>query len=59
MGQDLLGADFSHADIRGADFTNAVLTGADFSCAQAGLQQHWTISLEPIRKPNFARMVTE
>jgi len=44
-GQQLLGADFRYADIRGADFTNAVLTGADFGYAQAGLQQHWKISL--------------
>jgi len=44
-GQQLLGADFRYADIRGADFTNAVLTGADLGYAQAGLQQHWKISL--------------
>ncbi|MDZ7951945.1 pentapeptide repeat-containing protein [Nostoc sp. DedQUE09] len=41
--QDLVGANFSYADIRGANFTNANLTGANFSHAKAGLQRRWTI----------------
>ncbi|RCJ40083.1 hypothetical protein A6770_38340 [Nostoc minutum NIES-26] len=41
--QDLVDADFSHADIRGVDFTKANLTGANFSCAKAGLKWYWAI----------------
>ncbi|RCJ18303.1 hypothetical protein A6770_06950 [Nostoc minutum NIES-26] len=43
--QDLVGANFSYADIRGANFTNANLKGANFSYAKAGLQKHWIVSL--------------
>jgi uncharacterized protein YjbI with pentapeptide repeats len=39
--QDLVKADFSHADIRGLDFTEANLIGANFSYAKAGFQVHW------------------
>ena len=39
--QDLIGANFSYADIRGVDFTNAMLRGANFSYAYAGLQPYW------------------
>ncbi|HAX90058.1 MAG TPA: low-complexity protein [Cyanobacteria bacterium UBA11370] len=42
---DLMGANFSYADIRGADFTNAILTGANFSYAQAGVQSYWATVL--------------
>ncbi|MBN3893043.1 MAG: pentapeptide repeat-containing protein [Nostoc sp. JL31] len=42
--QDLVGANFSYADIRGANFTNANLTGANFSHAKAGLQRYWKIT---------------
>ncbi|MEH2158006.1 pentapeptide repeat-containing protein [Nostoc sp.] len=41
--QDLVGANFSYADIRGANFTNVNLTGVNFSYAQAGLQRRWAI----------------
>ncbi|MEA5627211.1 pentapeptide repeat-containing protein [Nostoc sp. UHCC 0251] len=41
--KDLVGANFSYADIRGANFTNANLTGANFSHAKAGLQRGWAI----------------
>ncbi|MEH1820622.1 MAG: pentapeptide repeat-containing protein [Nostoc sp.] len=38
--QDLVGANFSYADIRGADFSEANLRGANFSYAKAGLQPY-------------------
>ncbi|MDZ8134206.1 MAG: pentapeptide repeat-containing protein [Nostoc sp. DedQUE04] len=43
--KDLVGANFSYADIRGANFTNANLTGANFSYVKAGLQRRWAIFL--------------
>jgi uncharacterized protein YjbI with pentapeptide repeats len=42
---DLIGANFSYADIRGTDFTNALLQGANFSQAQAGRERGWAIVL--------------
>jgi uncharacterized protein YjbI with pentapeptide repeats len=42
--KDLVGANFSYADIRGANFTNVNLRKANFSHAKAGLQSHWAIS---------------
>ncbi|MEH1785134.1 MAG: pentapeptide repeat-containing protein [Nostoc sp.] len=41
--KDLVGANFSYADIRGANFTNANLTSANFSHTKAGLQRRWVI----------------
>jgi uncharacterized protein YjbI with pentapeptide repeats len=43
--KDLIGANFSYADIRGADFTNALLQEANFSQAQAGRERGWAIVL--------------
>jgi uncharacterized protein YjbI with pentapeptide repeats len=43
--KDLIGANFSYADIRGTDFTNAVLVKANFSQAQAGREGNWAIIL--------------
>lgn len=43
--KDLVGANFSYADIRGADFTNTLLMGANFSQAQAGRERFWAIVL--------------
>lgn len=43
--KDLIGANFSYADIRGADFTNALLIEANFSQAQAGRERFWTAVL--------------
>ena len=43
--KDLVGANFSYADIRGADFTNALLIEANFSQAQAGRERFWTVAL--------------
>ncbi|MBE9034927.1 pentapeptide repeat-containing protein [aff. Roholtiella sp. LEGE 12411] len=43
--QDLVGANFSYADIRGANFTNANLRGTNFSHTKAGLQRRWAIFL--------------
>lgn len=43
--QDLVGVNFSYADIRGANFSGANLTRANFSHAKAGLQRRWVIGL--------------
>ena len=43
--KDLIGANFSYADIRGADFSNALLKQANFSQAQAGRERGWAIVL--------------
>ncbi|MBD2522706.1 pentapeptide repeat-containing protein [Nostoc sp. FACHB-133] len=43
--KDLVGANFSYADIRGANFINANLTGTNFSHVKAGLQRRWAIFL--------------
>ena len=43
--KDLVGANFSYADIRGADFTNALLVEANFSQAQAGREPGWAMIL--------------
>ncbi|HEY9611639.1 pentapeptide repeat-containing protein [Allocoleopsis sp.] len=43
--KDLVGANFSYADIRGADFTNALLVEANFSQTQAGREPGWAIIL--------------
>jgi len=42
---DLVGANFSYADIRGTDFTNAILRKANFSQAQAGRERNWATIL--------------
>ncbi|QLE50637.1 pentapeptide repeat-containing protein [Nostoc sp. C057] len=42
--KDLVGANFSYADIRGANFTNVNLRKANFSHAKAGLQEPWKIA---------------
>ena len=42
---DLVGANFSHAQIQGANFTGADLTGANFTRAKAGLQRRQVIIL--------------
>lgn len=43
--KDLIGANFSYADIRGTDFTNAILRKANFSQAQAGRERSWATIL--------------